>query len=101
MNDRKLCGILWYIHLYTIVLKILFDKWLDHLVNFCFHLRMESMCRKMNVNLIRIIVHNCCPVVPAFGPLRRQGILVDIWLHRSLISLQDVFKKRSQKWKSK
>ena len=31
------------------------------------------MCRKMNVNLIRIIVHNCCPVVPAVGPLRRRG----------------------------
>ena len=35
--------------------------------------RMESMCRKMNVNLIRIIVHNCCPVIPAAGPLRRRG----------------------------
>ena len=32
------------------------------------------MCRKMNVNLIRIIVHNCCPVVPAFGLPQHQGI---------------------------
>ena len=42
------------------------------------------MCRKMNVNLIRIIVHNCCPVVPAFGPLRRQGTccgyLIPYWV---------------------
>ncbi|XP_028414314.1 zinc finger FYVE domain-containing protein 26-like isoform X2 [Dendronephthya gigantea] len=38
--------------------------------------KMESMCKKMNVNLIRIIVHNCCPVVPAFGPVRRQERLL-------------------------
>ena len=40
----------------------------------------------MNVNLMRIIVHNCCPVIPAIGSVQSGAFILQyFWNTRNII----------------